>query len=57
MMARVSKFNNNDFYIFQNLIYKPRARLWAYDEVDQQTSYKQDSLLEMNTYVIMIQIL
>ena len=49
-MARVRKFNNNDFYIFSELKYKPRARLWTYDEVDQQTSYKQDQLLE-NEYI------
>ena len=50
MMARVRKFNNNDFYIFSELKYNPRARLWTYDEVDQQTSYKQDQLLE-NEYI------
>ena len=33
------------------LKHKPRARLWTYDEVNQQTSYKQDSLLEMNIYI------
>ena len=50
MMARVRKFNNDDFYIFTKLKHKPRARLWTYDEVNQQTSYKQDSLLE-NEYI------
>jgi len=50
MMARVRKFNNNDFYIFSELKYNPRARLWTYDEVDQQTSFKQDQLLE-NEYI------
>ena len=50
MMARVRQINNDVFYIFTKLKHKPRARLWTYYEVNQQTSYKQDSLLE-NKYI------
>ena len=49
-MARVRKFKYNDFYIFTELKYNPIARLWTYDEIDQQCSYKQDQLLE-NEYI------
>lgn len=50
MMARVRKFKYNDFYIFTELKYNPIARLWTYDEIDQQCSYRQDQLLE-NEYI------
>ena len=44
-------------YIFTELKYNPIARLWTYDEIDQQCSYRQDQLLENDIYMILIPIL
>jgi len=50
MLSRVRKFRCDDFYLFSELKYIPTAKIWTFEEIDNQSTYKQDSVLQ-NEYV------
>ena len=46
MLSRVRKFPCDDFYLFSELKYTPTAQIWTFEEIDNQSNYKQDSVLQ-----------